>query len=230
MSVSGGLDASVIAAARVIYDFHFLGLEPSPGEVIVALGTNDLRVASHAVELYHQGFGAWLVCTGGVAHQGDLLETAWPQAEALMYRDVAVASGVPAAHVLVETEATNTAENFVFTRRLLAGREPESIVVAVKPFMQRRARATWRVHWPEVRATFSSPALAFEDYCTPELPLEKMIHIFMGDLQRLWIYGERGWSTKESFPAEVREAFAYLRERGWTRHLVRADDAGPFAV
>lgn len=218
----------VVAAARVIYDYHFLRDSARPADYIVALGTNDLRVAEHAAHLFHQGFARSIVCTGGVAHQGDLLATAWPQAEALMYRDVLLDRGIPEQAIIVEPRATNTAENFRFTRGLIP--KATSILVAVKPFMQRRARATIEVEWPGIAHSLSSPDLTLDQYFTPELPPDRIIHILMGDLQRLWIYGRKGWSTPQHFPAEVVDAFHQLAREGWTQHLVPTTDSGPFAV
>ncbi len=60
-----------LEAARILYDFHFLRQTARAADVIVALGTNDLRVAEFAASLYHQGFGAWLVCTGGIVDDRD---------------------------------------------------------------------------------------------------------------------------------------------------------------
>lgn len=211
-----------LEAARIIYEFHCLRQTPLPAGAIVALGTNDLRVAEFAAKLFHQGFGPWLVCTGAIAHQGDLLETAWDRTEAEMYRDAAVNLGVPPERILLETRATNTAENFRFTRCLLADRglTPRNIVVAVKPFMQRRAAATLAVEWPEMPFSLASPALSLDEYFTTELPAEKILHILMGDLQRLWIYGRRGWSAPVRVPPEVMEAYEFLKSEGWTQHLL----------
>ncbi len=90
--------------------------------MIIALGTNDLRVAGFAAGLWSRGFAPRLVCTGGIAHQGDLLATPWEKTEAEMYADVAAAHGVPRGCILLETRATNTNENFRFTRELLRER------------------------------------------------------------------------------------------------------------
>ena len=100
-----------------------------------------------------------LLCTGGIAHQGDLLATPWPCSEAEMYAAVAVERGVPRDRILLETTATNTAENVPsFSRKLLEadGMCPRNIVVAVKPFMQRRTWATLAVEWPEIPATYKA--------------------------------------------------------------------------
>jgi hypothetical protein len=211
--------------ARIILDYHQLHQEPVPADIIIALGTNDLRVAEFAADLYLRGYGSALVCTGGVAHQDDLLATSWEKTEAQMYADVAERRGVPRASILVETQATNTAENIRFVRDLLAGRaiRPRSVVIAVKPFMQRRVWATLAVEWPEVPATLASPNLDLDEYFTGELSPEKIINILMGDLQRLWVYARRGWSAPQQIPNGVKEAYCRLAALGFTRHLIAED-------
>ena len=65
--------------------------------------------------------------------------------------------------------------------------------------------------------------MTLDEYFTPELTAEKIIHIMMGDLQRLWIYGRRGWSAAQHFPDEVLEAYEHLKSAGFTQHLVEED-------
>jgi DUF218 domain len=212
----------VLRLARILWDYSLVPREPAPADVIVALGTNDLRVAEHAADLFLCGYGSMLVCTGGVAHQGDLLATAWAKTEAEMFAEVAVRCGVPCDRILLEKRATNTAENLVLTRELMdnADIHPRSAVFAVKPFMQRRVWATLPVKWPGLTATLSSPPLSLDDYFTAELPAEKVINIIMGDVQRLWVYGQRGWSVPQPVPPEVKAAFDRLLALGFTKHLI----------
>lgn len=188
----------------------------------MALGTNDLRVAEFAADLYHRGFGRMLVCTGGIAHQGDLLATPWTKPESEMYADIAIQRGVPVENIVLESRATNTAENIRFTRDLLneKGVLPRNIVVVVKPFMQRRAWATLAVEWPEMPATVASPRMTLDEYFTSELTPEKITHIMMGDLQRIWIYAKRGYSAPQRLPNEVKAAYENLAAMGFTKHLI----------
>ena len=208
--------------ARVIWEYHQLRHHPIPADVILALGTNDLRVAEFAADLYHSGYGSTLVCTGGVAHQGDLLETRWEKTEAEMYADIAERRGVPRERILLETRAANTAENLRFARTLLCERKirPRNMVLAVKPFMQRRVWATLAVEWPEMPATLASPTMTLDEYFTSELTPDKIVNIMMGDLQRIWIYAHKGWSAPQRLPDEVREAYRGLAALGFTRHLI----------
>lgn len=219
------MNEEALRLARIIWDFHQLRQETVPADVIIALGTNDLRVAEFAADLYHSGYGPLLVCTGGMAHQGDLLATPWPKTEAEMYADVLERRGVPRDRILLEKRATNTAENIRFTRELLEDREicPRNILIAVKPFMQRRVWATLAVEWPAMRATIASPKITLDEYFTSELPAEKIVNIMLGDLQRIWIYARRGWSAPQVIPAEVRDAYQGLVARGFTKHLIPED-------
>jgi uncharacterized SAM-binding protein YcdF (DUF218 family) len=208
--------------ARVIFDFHQLRHQPIPAGVILALGTNDLRVAHHAADLYHQQLAPLILFTGGVAHQHDLLATAWSDPEADVFARAALHRGVPAEHILRERQATNTSENIRFARALLAehGIQPRNVIVAVKPFMQRRAFATFAAVWPEMPVTVSSWPATFDQYCNADLPPEKITHILLGDLQRLWIYARKGYSAPQTIPAGVRAAYNALVALGYTQHLL----------
>ena len=208
--------------ARIIWEYHQLRHHPIPADVIIALGTNDLRVAEFAADLYQRGFGSMLVCTGGIAHCGDLLATPWEKTEAEMFAGVAERLGTPRDHILLETRATNTAENLRFARELLSERaiRPRNIVLAVKPFMQRRVWATMAVEWPEMPATLASPEMTLDEYFTSDLTPDKITNIMMGDLQRIWIYARKGWSAPQRLPVEVREAYQCLVALGFTKHLI----------
>ncbi len=220
--MSPTVSPEALAAAEVIWRFHCVEQEAAPGDVLLALGTNDPRVAEHAAHSFHAGLAPLLVCSGGIAHQHDLLATGWQQPEAEVFAEIARRRGVPGDCIRVEPLATNTAENFRFTRRLLAeaGVPVSRLVVAVKPFMRRRALATAAVEWPEVALTLTSPALSMAEYFTEALPADKILHILMGDLQRLWVYADRGWSASQPKPPEVVEAFEALRALGFTKHLL----------
>lgn len=216
---------TTLCPARIVWEYLQLKHDPIPADVIVAFGTNDVRVARFAARLYHEGFGRSLVCTGGMAHQGDLLATNWHKTEAEMYADEAVALGVPIDRIMLETRAANTAENVRFTRELLcrnAG-HPRNVILATKPFMQRRVWATMAVEWPEVPASLAPERMTLDEYFTKELPPEKVIPIMLGDLQRVWIYGRRGWSAAQIVPSEVMEAYRELKALGFTQQLLPED-------
>jgi uncharacterized SAM-binding protein YcdF (DUF218 family) len=71
-----------------------------------------LRRVAHGIALYHAGRVPRLVMSGGVVRR--------PPAEALLMRDAALAAGLPAEAVLVETASVDTLGNALFCRELLA--------------------------------------------------------------------------------------------------------------
>jgi uncharacterized SAM-binding protein YcdF (DUF218 family) len=208
--------------ARIVYAYHHLNHTPIPADVIVALGTNDLRIAEFAADLYQRGYGKKVVCTGGIAHVSDLLATRWNVAEAEMYAAILQRSGVREEDILLETRASNTSENFSFTRELLrqAGIQPKNILISVKPFMQRRAWATMAVEWPEMPATVASPNLTLDEYFTSELTPDRIVNIIVGDLQRIWVYARKGYSAPQRISGEVIRAYEGLVALGYTEHLI----------
>lgn len=216
---------AALCPARIVWEYLQLKHDPIPADVIVAFGTNDLRVARFAARLYHEGFGRSLVCTGGMAHQGDLLATNWRKTEAEVYADEAVALGVPRDRIMLEPRASNTAENVRFTRELLCrnGRPPRNVVLATKPFMQRRVWATMAVEWPEVPASLASERMTLDEYFTDDLTPERVIPIMLGDFERVWIYGRRGWSAAQIVPREVMDAYRELKALGFTQQLLPED-------
>lgn len=222
LETAASMSLEAMGCARLIFEYHQLRHLRTPSDVLIVLGTNDTRVARFAAELYHQGLSKMLVVTGGIAHQDDLLATNWNRAEAEVFADVLAELNVPRKQLLLEPHARNTAENIAFSQRLLAVKalEPRSILYAVKPFMQRRVFATHAVQWPETPANVVSWKTTFDEYCTDELTPSKVTHIIMGDLQRIWIYAQRGYSAPQRIPPDVKDAFDQLVELGFTQHLI----------
>ncbi len=71
--------------------------------------------------------------------------------EADQFAAIAIEMGVPTERILVENRSTNTGENVLFTKQLLAekGLDPRTFIVVQKPYMERRSYATFRKVWPE---------------------------------------------------------------------------------
>jgi len=42
----------------------------------------------------------------------------------------------------------------------------------------------------------------------------------LGDLQRVWVYGKRGWSAAKRVPDAVMGAYHELTAMGFTQHLI----------
>jgi hypothetical protein len=87
--------------------------------------------------------------------------------------------------------------------------------------MERRTHATFKQRWPELDVIVTSPQLTFDAYPNDSISRDDVIHIMVGDLQRLVLYAEKGWSTPQIIPPQVMEADDRLVEAGYTRRLIR---------
>jgi len=207
--------------ARTIWDYHHVRHALEPAECILVLGSHDTRVAGRGAELFRAGWAPLIVFSGNL---GALTRGLWDRPEAEIFADVAAAAGVPRDRMLIEDRATHTGENVDFSRALLArhGLHPRVAIAVQKPYMERRTLATFQTRWPELRAIVTSPQIAFDDYPNAAIRRDDVIHIMVGDLQRLMLYAEKGWSAAQEIPAEVREAFEGLVAAGYTKRLVSA--------
>jgi len=213
------IDPSIDELAQIIWDYHHLHHTLEQADLILALGSNDLRVAEHAAELYLQGWAPRLMFSGNV---GALTRGQFAKSEAETFAEIAVGKGVPREAILIEPESTNTGENVAFSRRVLAehGLDPEKIILVQKPYMERRAYATFMNFWPGKQVIVSSPPIRFADYPTPALPKDLVISIMVGDLQRIRDYPAKGFQIAQEIPERVWQAYERLVALGYTRHLI----------
>jgi uncharacterized SAM-binding protein YcdF (DUF218 family) len=206
-------------AARQIWDYHLMNHELEPCELIWALGSLDLRVADRVAELWHAGMAPLIVMSGGL---GNFTAEIFERPEADLFAERAIELGVPEEAILIENRSTNTGENVKFTRALLESRGVEvSRVIAVqKPNMERRTFATISKQWPKLHVKVTSPKLTLEEYCNEVVPKEMLIHIMVGDLERIVRYPAMGFMTEQEIPDRVREAFHLLVDAKYTGHLI----------
>lgn len=209
----------VLTLAKKIWDYHHLGHTLVPSQCILTLGSHDTRVAERAADLYHQGWAPLLIFSGGL---GRLTENMWSETEADLFARIAIERGVPADAILVENRSTNTGENVQLVRQLLRekGLDPQTFILVQKPYMERRTLATFAKNWPGRQFVVTSPQLGFEAYPTAEIPVEQVINIMVGDLQRIKVYPEKGFQIYQEIPADVWQAFERLVALGFNKQLI----------
>jgi uncharacterized SAM-binding protein YcdF (DUF218 family) len=205
--------------ARRIWDYHQMRQALQKADCILVLGSHDTRVAERGAQLYLEGWAPLLVLSGG---RGDLTRH-WTCPEAEVFCQIAIEMGVPAGSILVEDHSANTGENIRFTRQLLAtrGLDPQRFILVQKPYMERRAYATFRRLWPEKEAVVTSPQISFEAYPNEAISLRCLINLMVGDLQRIRLYPARGYQIAQEIPPDVWEAYEQLVSAGYTERLTK---------
>ncbi|MEO6893547.1 MAG: YdcF family protein, partial [Ginsengibacter sp.] len=214
------LSQEILQLGKKLWNYHLVNNKMEKVDCILALGSHDLRVPERAAELYLQGLAPLVIMSGGL---GNFTQEIWTEKEADKFAAVAIKNGVPPEKILIENNSTNTGENILFTQKLLKEKEldPQSFIVVQKPYMERRSYATFKKHWPDKKLLVTSPQISFEDYPNEEIPMEKVINIMVGDLQRIKVYPAKGFQVYQEIPDDVWDAFEKLVVLGFDKHLMK---------
>lgn len=125
--------------------FFFLKNEPASVDLCFVLGCPDVSTMQPAVALYRNGLTAKILISGHGPSPQDR-----PECE--IFKHYALEHGVSEAAILLERRASNTLENFIFSRAVIANeigwKVVRSVAIVGKPFHMRRALMTARMHWP----------------------------------------------------------------------------------
>jgi len=205
--------------AKKLWDYHHMHHALEKADCLLVLGSHDLRVAERAAQLYLEGWAPMMIFSGGL---GNFTKDIWTETEANQFAAIAISMGVSQESILVEDKSTNTGENILFTQQLLAQKDlnPQSFIVVQKPYMERRSYATFKKHWPDKKLIVTSPQISFEEYPTEEIPMERVINIMAGDLQRIKFYPEKGFQIYQEIPEDIWQAYEQLVGFGFDKHLM----------
>lgn len=211
-------------AIHILWDYLCLHQTPKKSDCIVGFGCYNEDVARRAAQLYHQGLAPLILFTGGL---GRNTSSMWTESEASRFARIAMAEGVPEKDILTEEKSTNSAENLIFSRRILAerGLTHPRIIGVQKPYMERRLFAAFPVYWPEAEVTVTSWQQTYEQYLTGlsrwGRTEEDTIHMIVGDFQRISAYADLGYQIRQPIPAEAAQAFQLLVDLGYTKQLIK---------
>lgn len=191
---------------------------PEKADFVLAMGSQDLGVADTAVRAFRETRADWLVCSGGFGKDTAAL---FQEPEALLYARRCREAGLPEERLILEDRASNSGENFQFSRQLLEGRGlfPSVGVIACKPYMAKRAWATGARQWPEVRWSVFPQSLSLREYLDRSGDPEEVFHLMTGDLQRLRVYAG-GFQEPVEVPEGVWAAFKRLAAAGFDRYVL----------
>ena len=209
---------------QVIWDYLGLHQTPEKADCIVGFGNFNVNIARRAAELYHQGYADRILFTGGLGRNTVGL---LPESEADRFARVAIGCGVPDEAIIREDKSTNTAENIIFTRKLLEDLNiPHDHILGVhQPFMERRITAAMGVYWPELNFSVTSPQVTIPEYLEAAkaqgITENASISVIVGDFQRMKLYADKGWQVPQEIPQYAWDAFYRLVELGYDKQLAK---------
>ena len=207
--------------AQIIWDYHHLHHSLHSADCIMVLGNTDRRTIQRGIEAYKEGWSEQMIISGGL---GKITSKIWNQPEAEIFAKIAIEQGVPSDKILLENKSTNTGDNVRFTRALLQekGLDYHSFLVVTKPYMERRAYATFKKVWPEKEVQVTSLQVAYQNYINNgEDSKDRIINLMVGDLQRIKVYPTMGFQIEQDIPETVWTAWEELVVLGFDRFLIK---------
>ena len=209
---------------QILWDFMHMGQLLEKADVIVGFGCYDEDIPRRCAELWHQGFAPFVCFSGGLGRNTSGI---WSKSEAERFAAIAIAEGVPEERIILENKSTNSAENLLFTPKVLAekGIKAEKIIAVHKPYMEKRLWAAMQVYWPRVQAIYTSPQVSVEAHIAHAemigMTRKGVIETIVGDVQRMELYAQKGYQRAVEIPDEVRAAFDALVAEGYTGQLAK---------
>ncbi len=218
------MNKSLRLLAQVIRDYMTLHLEIQKAEIIIVLGSRDIRVADRWIELLKQWYAPLILFSWGLGSlTKDLATFSWTS-EADVFAKRAIEQWISPKSIIIENQSTNTWQNINYSFEKIKNMNIQNIILVQKPYMERRTFATFAKQRPnskDVMFTLTSPQIPFSEYYSNEIPLEQVINIMVWDLQRIIEYPKLWFQIEQDVPEEVLEAYHKLIALGFTKTLIK---------
>ncbi len=122
-----------------ITNFIFIPSTVKPVDIIIVLGNDYTKTMDLFANIYNEGYAKKILITGHSSRRDEV-----PESERFFRR--AIQLGIPEYDILLENRATNTKENFIYSKELLSeglksGTISEVMIVCLA-FHSRRALMT----------------------------------------------------------------------------------------
>lgn len=213
----------ILGLVQILWDYLKLDEPLEKADLIIAMGNHDTRTAEYAADLFNQGCADQILFVGGF---GKVTKDLWNVPEALKFKEIAMAKGVPEEKIILETESTDTIRNMTFGKALLKKNniKHDKVIWVGKPYMGKRTAATLKVFWKEPRFILVCRKDSLEEYLNwydenPFVSKDDVLQIIVGDLQRLKIYVDHDSSLGEPIPENVMDAYNKLLSLGFNKRL-----------
>ena len=218
------MEATILEPLQVLWDYMHLNQTPRKCDCMVGFGCYDEDIPRRCAELYHQRLAPWVVFSGGLGRNTSGL---WAGSEAQRFCAIAQACGVPRERIILEDASTNSAENLLFTPKILEeqGIPHETVLAVHKPYMERRLYAAMQVYWPQPQTVYTSPQVTIAEHLSHAARVgmgqRAVIETIVGDVQRMRLYAEKGYQIPQEIPKPVWRAFEALVALGYDGQCVK---------
>lgn len=194
-------------------------LTASPGYhqegLLVVCGSYDLRVCDYACDLFKRHKFDRLLITG---RTGNWTHHLWSETEARIFAKRARQHCIPDKSIILDTEATNFAENIRNARLLVPSARKVTFITKLNSI--RRVITTAPVQWPDANVRADGPPIRFPEEVSNVVGVFGLIAEMVGDIDRLIKYPDAGFQVAIKVPDDVWTSYQYLAEHGFDSHMV----------
>lgn len=215
---------SIIDYADILRDYMLLWQELKKCDVAIVWGSVDLSVPVYTAELYHRWLIDTIIFSGGVGRNTDGV---FDVSEAIQYRDIAIWLWVPDEAIYVDTQATNTAQNYTNSLQIIEHEwiSSDSVMLIHKPYMERRVRATVEAQFPTLFALepiVTSIDLPMMDYVARGdtfFDIDGLVHMLVWETHRIMHYPSLWFQSPQLMSDQVLQAYVQLIQEGYTKFI-----------
>lgn len=190
-----------------VVDFLGVGETPQKADVIFVYGHFEDKIAHKAADLFKEGYAPKILIAGRkTRHIPEEFAT-----EAQYFKSLIMQAGVPEDAIILEEKSTNTLEDTVFGMRTLQeqGIEPRKVILCAHVHLLRRAKATFKQHFPTVE-TFAVPYEIHD--LEDEFWIQDRISRMLLEFDRMKEFAEKGDIAHVDVPKEIKEAAQNVKE------------------
>jgi uncharacterized SAM-binding protein YcdF (DUF218 family) len=217
------ISQEVITHLQVLRNYMIMWHELKKSDLIFVLCSYDTRVAERAADLYHAGYADTILVSWWMGLKTSLDERFKYTSESEEFAKIMIEKGVPKSVIIIENKSTNTWENIRFSYELIKDKHIKSMIIVQKPYMERRAFATFMKQWPwdPIHIRITSPQLSLEECLDSyhEWP-EELIHTIVWYIDRIIKYPALWYQIEQPISDEVLWSFHALIALWYTGHVV----------
>lgn len=217
----------ILLALQKICDYMRLHQPLEKCDIIIGCGCSSLDIPVRCAQLYQDGYAPKILFCGGF---GKITKEKFQKSEAEIYRDIATKNGVLASDILIETNSTNTGDNFRNAILLLEKEHiPYHKVLIVQwAFYERRILATAKAIMKDKDLRITSFDTTFDEYVkslekNPDSIIDEL-SIIVGNVQRMIVYPQFGWQVEEDVPEDVLKSYYYLKNLGFDKCVISKEE------
>lgn len=216
----------IIENLKVLWNYMVLNQSITKSDIIIGCGCANLDIPVKCAELYKKGYAPKILFAGGF---GKITKDEFSKTESEIYKDIAIQNGVPKKDIIIETNSTNTGDNFRYAREILIDKNIkfEKIIVVHKKLNERRTFSSAKAILADKDITITSPDMTFDDFINyldkNKDKIENILSVLLGDIQRIIIYPQFGWQVENDMSKDIINSYNYLKSLGYNKYILSED-------